>query len=154
MRLWSIHPAYLDTKGLLAAWREGLLAQKVLDGGTKGYRNHPQLERFRSCDDPLRMIGLVLLAIFGEASRRGYSFDRTKILRSGGVGRKIPVSDGQVRYEFALLLSKLERRDSAKHAEISMTGDIRLNAVFTLRRGGIEAWERPIPELAARIRNG
>ncbi|WP_368086417.1 pyrimidine dimer DNA glycosylase/endonuclease V [Nitrosomonas sp. Nm34] len=26
MRLWSIHPKYLDAKGLLALWREGLQA--------------------------------------------------------------------------------------------------------------------------------
>jgi len=30
MRLWSLHPRYLDAKGLVALWREGLLAQKVL----------------------------------------------------------------------------------------------------------------------------
>jgi len=30
MRLWTIHPKYLDRQGLLALWREALLAQKVL----------------------------------------------------------------------------------------------------------------------------
>jgi hypothetical protein len=100
------------------------------------------------------MIGMFLLDIYDEASRRGYSFDRTKILRSDSCGQKISVGDGQVRYEFALLLSKLERRDRVKYAEISMTEDIRLNSVFTLGRGGIEPWERPIPALAARIRSG
>lgn len=30
MRLWSIHQSYLDRQGLLAVWREGLLAQGVL----------------------------------------------------------------------------------------------------------------------------
>ncbi len=47
MRLWSLHPKYLDRQGLLAVWREGLLAQKVLQGKTKGYKNHPQLKRFQ-----------------------------------------------------------------------------------------------------------
>ncbi|MDI3502728.1 MAG: hypothetical protein PWR13_285 [Archaeoglobi archaeon] len=28
MRLWSIHSKYLDAKGLVAVWREGLLAKK------------------------------------------------------------------------------------------------------------------------------
>ncbi|HKX52383.1 MAG TPA: pyrimidine dimer DNA glycosylase/endonuclease V [Nitrosospira sp.] len=37
MRLWTLHPRYLDTKGLVAAWREALLAQKVLSGLTSGY---------------------------------------------------------------------------------------------------------------------
>lgn len=32
MRLWSLHPSYLDAVGLVALWREGLLARKVLQG--------------------------------------------------------------------------------------------------------------------------
>jgi Pyrimidine dimer DNA glycosylase len=51
MRIWSVHPRYLDRQGLTAGWREGLLAQKVLTGTTKGYRNHPQLRRFRAAGD-------------------------------------------------------------------------------------------------------
>jgi hypothetical protein len=34
MRLWSLHPKHLDRQGLLAVWREGLLAQEVLRGET------------------------------------------------------------------------------------------------------------------------
>ena len=29
MRLWSLHPRYLDRQGLTALWREGLLARAV-----------------------------------------------------------------------------------------------------------------------------
>ena len=47
MRLWSVHPLHLDRQGLTACWREALLAQAVLAGRTRGYRAHPQLERFR-----------------------------------------------------------------------------------------------------------
>ena len=47
MRIWSLHPRYLDAKGLVAVWRETLLAKHVLEGKTKGYKNHPQLNRFR-----------------------------------------------------------------------------------------------------------
>jgi len=47
MRLWSLHPSYLDPQGLVAVWREGLLAQAVLRGQTTGYTRHPQLARFR-----------------------------------------------------------------------------------------------------------
>ena len=46
MRLWSLHPKYLDARGLVALWREALLAQAVLRGETRGYRHHPQLARF------------------------------------------------------------------------------------------------------------
>lgn len=38
MRLWVSHPKYLDCKGLVALWRESLLARKVLKGKTKGWR--------------------------------------------------------------------------------------------------------------------
>ncbi|MFZ2406304.1 MAG: pyrimidine dimer DNA glycosylase/endonuclease V [Methylobacter sp.] len=38
--------------GLLALWREALLAQKVLRGESRGYRHHPQLARFRELVDP------------------------------------------------------------------------------------------------------
>ena len=55
MRIWSVHPQYLDRQGLTAGWREGLLAQKVLTGTTKGYRNHPQLRRFRAAGDGAAM---------------------------------------------------------------------------------------------------
>jgi hypothetical protein len=30
MRIWSLHPKYLDSKGLVALWRESLLAKNVL----------------------------------------------------------------------------------------------------------------------------
>ncbi len=79
MRIWSIHPSYLDAKGLVALWRETLLAQAVLCGETKGYRNHPQLTRFRAHSEPVIMIGCYLLVIHGEAIARGYNFDISRI---------------------------------------------------------------------------
>ena len=81
MRLWSLHPSLLDQKGLVALWREALLAQKVLQGKTKGYRYHPQLQRFRQSKTPLTTISAYLWAVHDEASRRGYSFDSSKIAR-------------------------------------------------------------------------
>ncbi len=36
MRIWTLHPQYLDRQGLVALWREGLLAQEVLRGQTRG----------------------------------------------------------------------------------------------------------------------
>jgi len=79
MRLWSLHPCYLDAKGLVALWREGLLVQKVLAGGMKGYRHHPQLQRFRGQPDPLGAIAAYLREVRREAGRRGYRFDATRI---------------------------------------------------------------------------
>jgi hypothetical protein len=67
MRLWSVHPSLLDPKGLVALWREGLLAQKVLQGRTTGYRSHPQLHRFRQSGEPLAAIATYLWAVHDAA---------------------------------------------------------------------------------------
>ena len=74
MRLWTLHPTHLDAKGLVALWREALLAQKVLRGGTKGYRHHPQLRRFSAVTDPPAALAAYLTAVHEEATRRGYNF--------------------------------------------------------------------------------
>jgi len=94
MRIWSLHPKYLDRQGLLACWRESLLAQKVLIGYTKGYQHHPQLTRFRSCQDPMAAIATYLEAIAGEAERRGYAFNQK--VSSARITYKIPVTRGQI----------------------------------------------------------
>jgi hypothetical protein len=167
VRLWTIHPRYLDTKGILAAWREGLLAQKVLSGGTRGYRNHPQLDRFKDSGRALDSIAVYLADIQTEAARRGYSFDASRI----GTGReqgstamtestaaaspaapaRIAVPAGQIEYEFELLKAKLEVRDRAKLAELSGIATIELNAAFTGTNGGIAPWERPLAAVLGRI---
>ena len=110
MRLWSIHPEYLDAKGLVALWREALLAQNVLLGNTKGYTRHPQLNRFKNTGNPAGVIASYLRSIVDEADRRGYNFNRSKIVDKKAKGR-IPVTSGQVEYEFKHLLGKLNKRD-------------------------------------------
>lgn len=84
MRIWSLHPSHLDRMGLVACWRETLLAQAVLAGRTKGYRNHPQLDRFRAQPEPLDAVGAYLSAVADEARARGYRFDASRILRAPG----------------------------------------------------------------------
>ena len=79
MRLWSLHPKYLDAQGLVALWREGLLARAVLRGNTRGYKHHPQLDRFTAHAQPRLAINAYLAGVHAEAEARGYSFDRTKI---------------------------------------------------------------------------
>ncbi|MDA8427426.1 MAG: pyrimidine dimer DNA glycosylase/endonuclease V [Treponema sp.] len=148
MRLWSIHPRHLDAKGLVALWREALLAQKVLEGRTRGYKAHPQLERFKASIDPLDAIGRYLTAIRREADLRGYVFDRAKILRPrDGGGESIPVAAGQIEYEWTLLRWKIRLRDSSFYVKIESIVSPDINPVFALREGGIESWERvkPLP---------
>src|SRR5437763_13405665 len=109
MRLWTLHPGYLDAKGLVALWREGLLAQKVLAGETRGYTRHPQLLRFRACGEPLEAIGTYLAHIANEAGRRRYQFDRSRIVIARFDGR-LPETRGQLLYEWEHLQRKLRLR--------------------------------------------
>lgn len=145
MRLWSIHPNYLDTKGLIACWREGLLARKVLQGATKGYRNHPQLDRFKGQIDPMEMIDTYLLAVHEEATKRGYKFKREKIGFQNSE-HKIAVTDGQLRYEFGHLKKKLKDRDKRKYDEIANVSNPEPHPLFYVISGEIEAWERFSPD--------
>jgi len=140
MRLWSLHPKYLDAKGLVALWREGLLAQKVLQGKTKGYRHHPQLKRFRAAPDPLKAIGSYLSAVLAEADKRGYCFDRTKIVEPGKTSRIIKVSQGQLAYEERHLLDKLKRRSRKSYNK--RVKRLAPHPLFKVVVGEVETWEK------------
>lgn len=140
MRLWSLHPKYLDRQGLTAVWREGLLAQAVLRGETKGYKNHPQLERFRATPDPLGAIGLFLAHIAEEATQRGYSFDRSKISLIRTLN--INVTKGQITYEWLHLMKKLSQRSPDLHRRFSSITLPEQNPIFTVVPGEIESWEK------------
>ena len=140
MRLWSLHPQYLDVKGLTAVWREGLLAQKVLQGGTRGYRHHPQLQRFRLQPNPVAAVAVYLSAVWVEAERRGYHFDRTKLAVSIEVAL-IPVTRGQIRYEWAHLLGKLLRRDPERYQGLLGIVEPEPHPLFSIVNGDVEIWE-------------
>jgi hypothetical protein len=141
MRLWSIHPKYLDSKGLVACWREALLAQKVLLGKTKGYKNHSQLDRFKKNIDPIGSIGYYLFQIYSEATRRGYNFDASKIKRIN-FESIISVTNKQVDYEFSWLQKKLETRDKLKYTINALEDDVEPNLLFFSVNGEIEKWEK------------
>ena len=143
MRLWSLHPKYLDTKGLVALWREGLLAQNVLAGNTKGYRNHPQLTLFKEHEKPLEAIGSYLLSVYKEAVQRRYKFNRDKILTSNDNTSVIQVTDGQLKFEVEYLGNKLRKRDPERLKliqEIATTPD--QHPLFEIIEGKIANWER------------
>ena len=139
MRLWTVHPQYLDTKGLLAAWREGLLAQKVLLGRTRGYTRHPQLDRFRS--SPAQSIGNYLIGLLKEADRRGYSFNRAKI--SGRRSdRKLVATRGQLLFEWSHLKQKLRRRSPKSYRVCCKIEVPRAHPLFRIVPGPIQDWEK------------
>jgi hypothetical protein len=141
MRLWSIHPKYLDTKGIVALWREALLAKAVLRGKTRGYRHHPQLDRFRF-RSPILSINAYLSAVYVEASSRHFSFDRTKI-GTMSTGLSISVTSGQLDFEWDHLLTKLASRSPELYQRWSSTGVPECHPLFRVEPGAVETWERP-----------
>jgi hypothetical protein len=140
MRLWSIHPRYLDTKGLLSVWREGLLAQKVLQKKTKGYRNHPQLKRFLSSPDGTGSLARYLQEIYQEATRRGYRFAKDKIDATQFMGR-IPCTRGQLMYEWEHLRQKMRQRDLKRYVDMQRIQEPEPHPLFDIIEGEVEEWE-------------
>jgi hypothetical protein len=141
MRLWTVHPKYLDPQGLVALWREALLARAVLRGQTRGYRNHPQLDRFRAHDAPRSAINAYLAAIHSEAMARGYAFDKKKIGPLHSV-YSISATVGQISYEWEHLLEKLSVRSRGLRGQWRSVSMPLCHPLFTPVLGSIEPWER------------
>jgi Pyrimidine dimer DNA glycosylase len=141
MRLWTIHPRYLDPQGLVALWREALLARAVLRGQTRGYRHHPQLARFRAHALPRSAINAYLAAIHAEAAARGYAFDSRKLgpLRSVDA---ISTTTGQILFEWQHLLKKLSVRSRVLRQRWRTVRVPLCHPLFTPVPGMIEPWER------------
>jgi Pyrimidine dimer DNA glycosylase len=141
MRLWSLHPKYLDSKGLVAAWREALLASAVLQNLTKGYRNHPQLNRFKESVAPVIAIAIFLKEIYIESKQRGYNFNASKIPKVNSI-IKLQVTNGQLKYEWDLLRTKLAKRDPEKLSQIKEIDFPEPHPLFEVVNGKIEKWEK------------
>lgn len=142
MRLWSLHPSLLDRAALVACWREGLLAQAVLRGATRGYRNHPQLDRFKALSDPVRGVATYLDALAAEAAGRGYRFDSTRIVATPDPRLTMSVTDGQLDFELTHLRAKVTVRAPAWLPVLDGPDATRPHPVFTVIPGPVEPWER------------
>lgn len=140
MRIWSLHPRYLDPKGLVALWRETLLAQAVLAGRTRGYQHHPQLTRFRQSSSPIEHVAAYLRSVHAEAARRGYDFDAGRIVDGGEVAPLV-VTDGQLEYEWAHLTSKLRARAPSWLEQFATVSLPDPHPSFRVVSGGIADWE-------------
>jgi hypothetical protein len=141
VRLWTIHPKYLDAQGLVALWREALLAQAVLRGRTKGYRHHPQLDRFKAQLAPRSAINAYLSAIHSESLRRGYSFDARKV----GPVRSRPrmqATSGQLAHEWRHLLRKLRSRSPSIYRQWRRIETPEPHRLFRIVSGPVAQWER------------
>ncbi len=141
MRLWTLHPKYLDPTGLTALWREALLAQAALRGQTKAYACHPQLFRFQATRTPVRCVAEYLRVIHGEGKRRGYKFDSGKIARGGHV-EPLVATEGQLRFEWAHLLEKLRQRNPGWLKEVESVLRVEPHPLFKIVRGGVAEWEK------------
>lgn len=147
MRLWTLHPRYLDRAGLLAVWREGLLAKRVLERWVVdpikpiGYRNHPQLTRFKESEKPVEAIQFFLAEILAESNRRLYRFDGRKIIVPSAVAA-IRVTEGQIEYERRHLLEKLQKRDPVRAETLVGETVLELNPIFLRCPGAVECWEK------------
>ena len=151
MRLWSVHPRYLDRQGLTAGWREGLLAQKVLTGTTRGYRNHPQLIRFRveappssaghEGHPPGAPITTYLHHLVNEAEGRGYHYDRSKVLAPVDHALRLEVTRGQLLHEWAHLRAKLAVRSPDVLTRWADVAEPDPHPLFVVVPGPVADWE-------------
>lgn len=140
MRLWTLHPRYLDSRGLVALWREALLAQAVLAGLTRGYTRHPQLVRFRGSPLPMAAIASYLQVVQAEAALRNYRFDATKI-HSTPDAVPIPVTRGQLEYEWEHLVAKLRIRDPSWLEKFIALPVPEPHPLFQIVPGPVAEWE-------------
>ncbi len=145
MRLWSVHPKYFDRQALTACWREGLLAQAVILEPERGYSRHPQLERFRVTEDPMAAVCSYLSAVADEADRRGYRFARERIREPLATATAIPVTTGQLAFEWAHLMAKLERRAPELWRDWRGVELPDPHPSFSVVPGPIATWERGVP---------
>jgi hypothetical protein len=141
VRLWSLHPEYLDARGLVALWREALLARKVLRGQTIGYRHHTQLVRFSAQPDPIAAIECYLQGILEEATRRVYRFDAGKV-KAGLRCLTMQATEGQLDFELKHLLKKLETRNPSAYKSVRVVKTARPHPIFTIVPGGRAPWEK------------
>jgi hypothetical protein len=141
MRLWSVHPRHLDARGLVALWREGLLARAVIRGTTRGYRHHPQLARFLGRREPVAAIDCYLSRVLDEANHRGYHFDASKITYRRCRHGHATLGAGQLDYEWKHLLGKLRLRDRPAWVK-SRRCRPEPHGCFRVVPGSIADWER------------
>lgn len=141
MRIWTLHPKYLDSAGLVALWREALLAKVVLQGKTSGYKNHPQLIRFKEQDDPVKYINRYLEIIHNESCERAFCFDGRKFRHVGEL-KQIDETTGQLMYEWDHLMKKLSVRSPELYQKWKNIKSPDPHPLFRIITGEIRDWEK------------
>jgi hypothetical protein len=130
----------MDARGLVALWREALLAQAVLIGRTRGYTRHPQLARFRRSASPPDTIAHYLRAIYAESFRRGYCFDPARLGPAGSV-QPLAATRGQFDYEWFHLKAKHSVRAPEWLAGLKPASSPKAHPLFRIVPGPVADWE-------------
>lgn len=137
MRLWTIHPEYLDNKQLSTLWRDTLLAKNVLSGLTKHHKSDSQLNRFQNHPIPRKAINFYLSIIWEESQNRNMPFDESKFSKTSLKEKEfIEVNTGQVSFEFKRL------KQEQKNDIIQIPAKIKIHPLFKSVNGPVEVWEK------------
>jgi hypothetical protein len=143
MKLWSLHPSYLDIQGLHTVWQEGLLGMMIMENQDAGFQNDPQLIRFWLSGDPMGILGFYLSEIYNEAKNRGFNFDDYKLQKINN-SLTISVNSGQIDYEALELMNILQKRDKEKFRELNQIfqqKSVKTHPLFYIIEGPVEKWE-------------
>ena len=84
-----------------------------------------------------------LPALAAEADRRGYRFDRSRIdvVPAALAVPLVPVTDGQLAYEWAHLLAKVGARNPHLLGELTLVTSPQPHPLFMVVPGDVEDWE-------------
>lgn len=111
----------------------------MLKNKTRGCKKHPQLERFKAQKNPAAAINAFLFFVEQEACARKHCFDKSKLERPWQ-SQKIPVTKGQLGFEFSRLKKKLGKRSPGKYNEIRTQKNPEPNPLFKAIKGGTGSW--------------
>jgi hypothetical protein len=141
MRIWSIHPKYLDSKELLNLWNETIQAKNEFLTKFSGHFSNKQLERFLDLKNPLEAINSYMSSIYREAVKRDFSVDDSFMDWDFDDSIQIPVTAGQISHEISKLKSRLRERDEKKLQKLNGRTFLELHPIFYSVPGTIEEWE-------------
>jgi hypothetical protein len=115
-------------------------------GKTKGWKNHPQLIRFKNHNAPIHAIGFYLFIIYNEGCKRGYSYNKSKMFKIVEKVSMINISKEQLAYEFEILKNRVRGRDHTKFLELLEFGKKesypKPHPLFHVIDGKVALWEK------------
>ncbi len=110
MRIWDVHPGYLNRQSLLGEHRELHAVVTIIEEGKSGYANHPETRRWRGFGWALRMRHALLAC---EMALRGYS-DRSPVSSESRRGAWPTLYVDPPARQFELLAAKYAGREQGR----------------------------------------